>query len=72
MLCLFYAWLFCEQKRSIGKYSYRSRVSFGDFEAIGQAKPEAEPTELVLQEQRPSGFLDYSVDGKHYNDSDLE
>lgn len=47
-------------------------MSFGDFEAIGQAKPEAEPTELVLQEQRPSGFLDYSVDGKHYNDSDLE
>ena len=47
--------------------SYRSRVSFGDFEM--QSKPEKRGTfKTVLGEPKPSYFPSYTVNGQHYSE----
>lgn len=49
--------------------SYRSRVSFGDFEAVGSSL-ELETRRAILSGPRPSYYPAYVVDGKNYNDVD--
>ena len=47
--------------------SYRSRVSFGDFEM--QSEPEKRDTsKTVLGEPKPSYFPSYTVNGQHYSE----
>ena len=47
--------------------SYRSRVSFGDFEM--QSEPEKRGTfKTVLGEPKPSYFPSYTVNGQHYSE----
>lgn len=46
--------------------SYRSRVSFGDFAADGEAY-EMPPISMILGEPKPSYYPGYVVEGKHYN-----
>lgn len=50
--------------------SYRSRVSFGDFAADGEAY-EMPPISMILGEPKPSYYLGYVVGGKHYNHEDF-
>ena len=52
---------FSEQERS-----YRSRVSFGDFAALGEPQ-EGEPIQAILGEPKPSWYPGYVVNGEHYN-----
>lgn len=49
--------------------SYRSRISFGDFEAAGDPR-ELEPRKAILSGPKPSYFPGYVVNGKTYNDVD--
>ena len=50
--------------------SYRSRVSFGDFAADGEAY-EMPPISMILGEPKPSYYPGYVVGGKHYNHEDF-
>ena len=50
--------------------SYRSRVSFGDFAADGEAH-EMPPISMILGEPKPSYYPGYVVGGKHYNHEDF-
>ena len=50
--------------------SYRSRVSFGDFAADGEAY-EMPPISMILGEPKPSYSPGYVVGGKHYNHEDF-
>lgn len=55
-----------ENKKSCNT-SYRSRVSFGDFEM--QSEPEKRVTyKTVLGEPKPSYFPSYTVNGQHYSE----
>ena len=47
--------------------SYRSRVSFGDFTAVGDPKEQGE-VRMVLGGPKPSYYPGYVVDGRNYND----
>ena len=47
--------------------SYRSRVSFGDFTAVGGPKEQGE-VRMVLGGPKPSYYPGYVVDGRNYND----
>lgn len=51
-------------------FAYRSRVSFGDFEAVGNVR-EMKEEKLVLGEPKPSFYAGYTVDGKHYEEKFL-
>jgi len=46
--------------------SYRSRVSFEDFEAVGDPRESGE-IDVILGDPKPSFYPGYTVDGKHYN-----
>ena len=50
--------------------SYRSRVSFGDFAADGEAY-EMPLISMILGEPKPSYYPGYVVGGKHYNHEDF-
>lgn len=52
---------FSEKERS-----YRSRVSFGDFAALGEPQ-EGEPVKAILSGPKPSWYPGYVVNGEHYN-----
>lgn len=47
--------------------SYRSRVSFGDFAALGKPKEES-PIHAILVVPKPSYYPSYLLEGKNYND----
>ena len=49
--------------------SYRSRVSFGDFTAVGDPQEQAE-AHVILVSPRPSYYPGYVAGGKTYNDLD--
>ena len=50
-------------------YSYRSRVSFGDFKTDnGETKTES----MVLAGPKPSSFADYSEKGRDYNQDEFK
>ena len=51
--------------------SYKSRVSFGDFEVEGNSV-EMAPVDMILGEPKPSYYPGYVVGGKHYNDENFE
>ena len=53
-----------------GDVSCRSRVSFGDFTALGDPA-ELEPVRMVLGQPRPSWYSGYTVGGKNYDDDDF-
>ena len=49
-----------------GMEAFRSRVSFGDFEALG-APTEMEQVDLILGEPKPSFYPGYVVGGRDYS-----
>lgn len=49
--------------------SYRSRVSFGDLEAVGMPR-ELETRRAILGDPKPSYYPGYVADGRNYNDVD--
>lgn len=49
--------------------SYRSRVSFGDFHAVGEPREQAE-IRMILGAPKPSYYPGYVVGGKNYNEID--
>lgn len=51
------------------KESYRSRVSFGDFTAVGDPQEQPE-VRAILSGPKPSYYPGYVADGKNYNDVD--
>lgn len=57
---------FKDENKKSSNTSYRSRVSFGDFEAISSAAP-ADAYKTVLGEPKPSFFEGYVQEGKHYS-----
>lgn len=58
---------FKDENKKSSNTSYRSRVSFGDFEM--QSKPEKRGTfKTVLGEPKPSYFPSYTVNGQHYSE----
>lgn len=58
---------FAAKQDSSQKDSYRSRVSFGDFTAVGDPKEQGE-VRMVLGGPKPSYYPGYVVDGRNYND----
>lgn len=50
--------------------SYRSRVSFRDFRAVGSPQEEG-PVTTIPGGPKPSWFAAYTVDGKHYNENNF-
>ena len=58
---------FKDENKKSSNTSYRSRVSFGDFEAASGAAPTDE-YKTVLGEPKPSFFEGYVQGGKHYSD----
>ena len=58
---------FKDENKKSSNTSYRSRVSFGDFEM--QSEPEKRVTyKTVLGEPKPSYFPSYTVNGQHYSE----
>ncbi len=55
---------------SLGKYSYKSRVSFGDLQVQGSPR-EMELVETILSSPKPSYYAAYVVDGKNYAEDDF-
>ena len=53
-----------------GRDTYRSRVSFGDFELMGRPR-ELPAVNIVLGEPKPSYYPSYVVEGKTYNEDDF-
>lgn len=52
------------------KKSYRSRVSFCDFRAVGSPQEEG-PIAAIPGGPKPSWFAAYTVHGKHYNENNF-
>lgn len=53
------------------KNAYRSRVSFGDFPALGTPVEEKQ-MDMILGQPKPSYYPGYVQDGKHYNEDDFK